>query len=96
MYDGEYNDDKKHGLGTYVWPDGKQYAGYWKNGKMHGQGRFTNASGKSRIGVWIDGERMEWLSSSVKDISPEEPNPANYPHKINSNSSAKHDNLSQQ
>ena len=32
-YDGDYENDKKHGFGAYYWPDGKAYEGHWVNGK---------------------------------------------------------------
>lgn len=31
--------DRKHGQGTYTWPDGKRYIGQWQNNKMHGAGK---------------------------------------------------------
>ena len=46
-YVGEYYNDKKHGHGSYKWPNsGKVYEGGWMNGKQHGRARFTNASGR--------------------------------------------------
>ena len=41
-----------------------------------------NAGGKSRIGVWVDGDRKEWLPSSVKTVSNIEIDPDKYPEKI--------------
>lgn len=32
-YEGNYQDDKKHGFGTFTWADGRQYKGEWRNGK---------------------------------------------------------------
>jgi hypothetical protein len=26
-YEGEYHDDKKHGLGTFFWPDNRRWVG---------------------------------------------------------------------
>lgn len=40
-YEGEYLDDKKHGLGVFSWENGKQYEGSWFNGKQHGKGVIT-------------------------------------------------------
>ena len=28
-YIGEYNEDKKHGKGTFEWNDGRKYIGEW-------------------------------------------------------------------
>lgn len=40
VYDGDWQDDKRHGYGMYSVADGlggyrKQYAGGWKNDKRH-------------------------------------------------------------
>jgi hypothetical protein len=71
MYSGDYENDKKHGQGTYSWPDGKAYEGQWQNGKQHGEAKFTNSKGRSKLGVWENGERIKWLDakSSVRDLS---------------------------
>lgn len=65
-----YEDDKKHGFGTFVWADGRKYVGEWKKGKQHGKGTFIKASGESREGEWVDGRRIRWLdegNTEVKD-----------------------------
>lgn len=33
FYEGEFLNDMKHGLGTFLWPDGHKYTGQWSNGK---------------------------------------------------------------
>jgi hypothetical protein len=35
----------KHGVGTYVWPNGAAYKGEWQDGCMHGVGAFTSPDG---------------------------------------------------
>ena len=35
----------KHGVGTYVWPNGATYKGEWLSGCMHGVGSFTSPDG---------------------------------------------------
>lgn len=55
--------DKKHGFGSYYWPDGKAYEGQWVNGKQHGEARFTNSKGRSKLGLWENGERIKWLDA---------------------------------
>jgi len=37
--------DKKHGIGTFKWPDGRKYCGAWKDGRQHGRGDYYLASG---------------------------------------------------
>lgn len=33
IYEGEYEEDKKHGYGIYMWQDGRKYEGSWWRGK---------------------------------------------------------------
>ena len=54
MYEGEYKDGKRHGQGTYTFPDGKKYVGGWKDSKYHGQGTLTSSDGKYFIGEFKD------------------------------------------
>ena len=28
-----YFEDKKHGYGVFIWPDGRKYEGQWQDGK---------------------------------------------------------------
>ncbi len=37
--------DKKHGYGIYIWPDGKQFSGEWLKGKREGKGKLINKHG---------------------------------------------------
>jgi hypothetical protein len=39
-YKGEYQKNKRHGLGTFSWLDSTQYEGYWDDDKMHGKGQI--------------------------------------------------------
>ena len=48
-YQGEWQDGKKHGIGTYTYPDGSKYVGEWKDDKKHGEG--TN--------IWSDAAKYE-------------------------------------
>jgi len=40
LYEGEWNNDMKHGEGTYLWGDFGSYEGEWIDDMMHGQGVF--------------------------------------------------------
>ena len=40
-YEGDYQNDLKHGQGVYTYPNGDVYEGEWKNGLRHGNGRYT-------------------------------------------------------
>ena len=40
-YEGTVLDNKYHGIGKYIYPDGSVYEGTYNEGKMHGYGKFT-------------------------------------------------------
>jgi hypothetical protein len=46
-YEGDFVDDKKHGMGIYKW-DGHVYEGDFADNKMHGKGYLT-MKGKERV-----------------------------------------------
>jgi hypothetical protein len=49
VYEGQYVNDKKEGMGVYKWEDGL-YDGPWLKGKMNGIGYLTNSKGvKKRV-----------------------------------------------
>lgn len=55
-YEGDYEDDVKHGKGVLTWPDHvKKYEGEWACGKMHGFGTMTHKDGRQQKGVWTEG-----------------------------------------
>ena len=57
--DGEWEDNKANGFGTYTFKDGTKYIGYWKDDKKNGYGKaFHIKSGKVEEGNWINGEFM--------------------------------------
>ncbi len=56
-YEGEWQNGKEHGKGTYTYPDGSVYEGEWQNGKEHGQGTCTYASGSAYEGEWQNGKK---------------------------------------
>ncbi len=49
-YVGEYKNGKRHGQGTFTFPDGGVYVGEWKDDKRHGQGIFTWSDGSEYRG----------------------------------------------
>ncbi len=55
-YDGDWQDGKRHGYGTWIRPDGTKYEGEWKDDKPHGDGVLTRPDGRKQIGEWIDGK----------------------------------------
>ena len=58
-YQGEWQDGKRHGIGTYTYPDGLKYVGEWSNGKKHGEGKQYDCI----IGVsgGVDSTYTAWL-----------------------------------
>ncbi len=44
-YEGEWENGKKHGKGTYKYCNGRVYEGSFKNGKKHGFGTYTFSDG---------------------------------------------------
>jgi hypothetical protein len=45
-YKGDYQNDLKHGDGTFIWADnGAVYKGSWFEGKTHGLGHEKKANG---------------------------------------------------
>jgi len=51
-YEGQFEDNKKHGKGTFTFPSGAKYEGDFKEGKRHGQGTFLFQSGASVSGAF--------------------------------------------
>ena len=45
-YSGDFKDDKKHGKGYYINPNGMNYEGGYKNDVFHGKGKFIDPNGK--------------------------------------------------
>ena len=56
-YEGEVDNRKPHGQGTWTHPDGRKYVGEWEDGFYHGQGTFTYPNGRQYEGEWKDGSR---------------------------------------
>uniref|UniRef100_A0A8V0Y8G7 Radial spoke head 1 homolog n=1 Tax=Gallus gallus TaxID=9031 RepID=A0A8V0Y8G7_CHICK len=56
-YVGEYLQNKKHGHGTFYYPDGSKYEGSWVDDQRHGYGEYTYANGDSYAGEWFNDNR---------------------------------------
>ena len=55
-YEGQVENGKPNGQGTYTNPDGKKYVGEFKDGKPNGQGTFTFKDGRKYVGEFKDDE----------------------------------------
>lgn len=51
-YEGEYFEDKKHGLGEFRWATGGHYIGYYLNDVKAGYGEMFWADGSIYRGTW--------------------------------------------
>jgi len=61
-YTGQWNDNKKEGMGTQMYKNKDRYVGLWENGKRHGQGEYfkmvdDHTLVKRYSGQWADGFR---------------------------------------
>eukprot|EP01064_Diplonema_japonicum_P039403 TRINITY_DN9863_c0_g1_i1.p1 TRINITY_DN9863_c0_g1~~TRINITY_DN9863_c0_g1_i1.p1 ORF type:complete len:932 (+),score=120.73 TRINITY_DN9863_c0_g1_i1:52-2847(+) len=55
LYAGTMSDEKLHGYGIYIMPNGDQYEGEYLKGEMHGWGRYQYGNGDSYEGTWKHG-----------------------------------------
>jgi len=56
-YQGEWQDGKRHGTGTYISPTGTKYEGEWENDEASGHGVCHYADGMKYDGQFENGER---------------------------------------
>ena len=63
IYEGDWNNDLRHGEGEMKWPNGRKYKGGWKDGVQHGNGILIcikdNAKEVVKEGKWDEGIRIE-------------------------------------
>ena len=57
-YEGEIENGKPKGQGTYTFPDGRKYVGEWKNGTWNGEGTYSSPDGRKHLGEFREGK--EW------------------------------------
>ena len=68
-FQGQFKEDRRHGRGTCIYPDGSRYTGEWQAGAVHGEGRFEHANGDTFVGTMASGHRVIFDSdgSSIED-----------------------------
>ena len=54
-YDGEWENDMRHGKGEFVRFDGYYYEGGWENDKKHGEGVEHDENKTKSTTTWING-----------------------------------------
>ena len=52
VYDGQWYDGMKHGIGKMIYPDGSSYEGEWANGEREGEGVYRYVNGDIYSGSW--------------------------------------------
>ena len=67
-YSGFWDRSRRHGHGTYWWPDGTVYEGDWENDMRSGQGTLRYADGSSFRGVWTMSHRSIGIFDTGKYI----------------------------
>jgi hypothetical protein len=59
-YEGFFENGKRHGEGTFQYPNKDIYSGMWKDGKRHGKGTYVYANTKYELkGVWKEGQIVQ-------------------------------------
>jgi len=57
VYEGQWENDRRHGHGSYTDADGNAYTGMWREGKLHGNGEWRGVLGDSYDGDFVDNKR---------------------------------------
>lgn len=55
QYEGEYQRDKKHGVGYFEWESGNSYAGNYSSDERSGYGVMRWTDGSVYMGMWARG-----------------------------------------
>lgn len=66
-YEGQYNQGKIEGFGTYRWADGSVYEGDWRANIIHGNGFFAGKDGRQFRGQWYNNSIHGIGQSSLPD-----------------------------
>lgn len=57
IYEGNYANHKKEGMGVMKYPDGSVYEGEFHEGRRHGHGKYTYPNGDTYEGEWNQGKK---------------------------------------
>ena len=67
VYDGEFLNDSRDGMGTGHFKNGSSYTGAWKMGKMHGKGCLSS-KGQAVQGIWEEGVCKQTIDSDFETL----------------------------
>lgn len=56
-YNGDWQENKRHGYGVYNWKDGVRYEGEFRQDKREGKGSYYWPSGERYVGLWKNNQR---------------------------------------
>lgn len=67
-YDGEWQENRKHGQGTMKYHNGDVYQGRFSKDKMHGKGSYKYAAGDifKSTGKWKEGKKCGFFEDIVR------------------------------
>jgi len=71
IYEGEFENGKEHGNGTFRWKNGNVYEGEFVESKRHGWGKMVWASGNTYEGQWVEGKKQGKVSYTCLKIQHE-------------------------
>lgn len=55
VYEGEFKEGKRHGLGRQLFESGDMYDGGWNQGRLHDRGVYYFTNGDKLYGMWREG-----------------------------------------
>ena len=66
-YEGEFENNKKHGNGTLLFVTNEKFEGTFNHDKISGKGTFSTDSGKEIEGIWKDGLLQKESDTASKE-----------------------------
>jgi len=67
-FTGEYVDNEKHGIGTYLWKNGVKYQGSFQKDRRHGLGKMSFPNGFQFECIWKNDQPKNWEIATHPDV----------------------------